>query len=104
MTQIDLLNKLNMLSPEDPNYQSPPDPKPTGPVTWDSTLKVLETYNSPQAKKLAKYFRSRYNLNKVEQLNRKENNMEETNTPTVETPATETPVETPETTTESTVA
>lgn len=91
MDRIQKLNELGMIREDDPNYQPPKES-----VSWDSMIKVLGSYGSPQAQKLYKKLSTRYNL-KVEPIK----NQERTNTmsdevtpvaePVEETPVTETP-------------
>lgn len=61
MDQIETLKKLGMID----------EPK----NDWDVLIKTLGTYNSPQARKLYDKLNKKYNIPKVEELNRKDTNM-----------------------------
>jgi hypothetical protein len=64
---------------------------------WDSLLKTLGTYGSPQARRLYDRINKKYNIPKVEEVIKKGNKtMSDEQTPVVtpEAPVTETPEET----------
>jgi len=79
MSQIEILNKLGMVSKDDESYIKPNQ-------DWDGLLKTLADYKSPQAVRLYKKISSKYNLSTINQ--RKETNMADENTTApVETPS-----------------
>lgn len=57
MSQIEILNKLGMVSEEDEAFTKTP-------TSWDKMLETLAKYDSPQAQALYKKLSTKYKVDK----------------------------------------